>query len=103
MQFSHFVKSLFFPTRPKAKTAWHSLSSHSKLKPFACENCNFRTAYPMNLKRHRAGVCKGHQKEKPFSCGRCDYSTELGKNLRRHERRCKEVGKRPQQRPESRQ
>jgi len=61
----------------------HIKAVHSKLKPYICKICGYKTARNSNLRLH----VRQHSGAKPFECLVCDYKTGDGSALRRHIRK----------------
>ena len=58
--------------------------THSRVhrggKPFACDQCDYKTAQKRDLKNH----IFNHTGEKPFACNQCDYKTTRKDSLKIH-------------------
>jgi very-short-patch-repair endonuclease len=59
----------------------HVDSVHKKLKPFACHECDFKTAANKNLIRHIETV---HKQVKKFQCSFCEFKCSQKSNLDKH-------------------
>ena len=68
---------------------------HNKLKPYACEICDYCTKYPTSLQRHMTIQhnlkikASGGKLEEHF-CDDCTYKTYFKWNLKAHKRKHKE-------------
>ncbi|XP_023330390.1 zinc finger protein 729 isoform X2 [Eurytemora carolleeae] len=60
----------------------HVQAVHSKLKPYICQICGYKTARKGNLLLH----VRQHSGEKPYSCDECSYRTGDHNSLRRHKK-----------------
>ena len=61
----------------------HDLISHSKEKPFICQQCSFTCTQPGDLKKHM----HIHNDRKRFSCTECNYKCKKADKLQRHHQR----------------
>jgi KRAB domain-containing zinc finger protein len=59
----------------------HDEQAHIKDKKYACNLCDFRTAYPQSVKYHIREV---HDRLRPFECPYCDYKAGRKANLELH-------------------
>ena len=55
---------------------------HSKVMPFACKQCSYKTKRECNLRRHIMGM---HEGIKPYTCQHCDYRSNARGNLKTHQ------------------
>uniref|UniRef100_A0A1E1WNY7 C2H2-type domain-containing protein n=1 Tax=Pectinophora gossypiella TaxID=13191 RepID=A0A1E1WNY7_PECGO len=66
--------------------------SHSDTD-FSCQHCNYKSKWPMSIKRHISIVHEGRTLRKPkpgnFSCDLCSYTTNYKWNLSSHKRKHK--------------
>jgi KRAB domain-containing zinc finger protein len=58
------------------------MKSHSGKQRFACEECEYKTDHPNDIREHMATV---HEAEAPFACSFCEKKFKLERRLRQHE------------------
>lgn len=58
----------------------HYRHTHSQLKVYACNQCEFRTCYSHVLKHH----LMGHAGIRPYKCSACGYQVSNPGQVRRH-------------------